>query len=229
VAERRLEDAHRATVDRLVAELRPVRRLRPPLVRLLAWLPLPLVALAWVVGFHLRPDAGAELQRPLFLLEIACFAAAGAVAAALALRAAVPGDEPRTGITAAAAMLAVAAALLVLLEPRGVEPLAAFVAHGAMCSALTALLALVPWVALLIAVGRGVPLASARAGAFAGAAAFLLANALMRLACPLDERLHLLVWHAGPIVPALLLSALLGWQFLAPGRGPRRGSASRRP
>jgi hypothetical protein len=215
VAERPLPEAHRAVVDRLAAELRPVRRLRPPLVRLAAWLPLQLVALAWVVGFHLRPDAAAELGRPLFLLELAGLTLAGAVAAALALRSAVPGEEPGTGEVAGAVALALAASLLVLFEPGGgVEPLRAFVAHGVGCAILTTLLALVPWIALLAALARGAPLDGRRAGTWAGVAAFLLACALMRFACGLDERMHLLVWHAAPVVPAALLSAWVGWTWL---------------
>jgi hypothetical protein len=216
VAERELPEVHRAVVDRLVGDLRPVRRLKPPGIRLLLWLPVQLVVLAWVIVFHLRGDAAGALARPPFLLEVAALAAAGVVAAALALRGAVPGDEPSSREAAAAIALALGATLLLLLEPaHGTPPASTFVAHGVPCAVLTAALAALPWLLLLVALARGAPLHGARAAAWAATAALLVAGALMRLACPLDERLHLLVWHAGPTVPALLLSAAVGWSLLA--------------
>ncbi len=49
------------------------------------------------------------------------------------------------------------------------------------------------------------------------------ASLLMRVDCPLDERLHLLVWHALPVAGGTLLSALigLGWLRRWRSRAPR--------
>ena len=103
----------------------------------------------------------------------------------------------------------------------------AFVATGLGCAMRTVLLAVLPWCALLIAVRRGAPPDPAKAGAFIGGAAFLMAALLLRFRCPLDERLHLLVWHALPVVGGTLLSALLASLACAAGVDAARSEAQR--
>lgn len=68
-----------------------------------------------------------------------------------------------------------------------------------------------------------VPSAPAGAGALAGAAAFLLAAAAMRVAYRIDDPLHLVTWHALPITLGAGLSARVGvvwlgrWWLRPPG------------
>ena len=97
---------------------------------------------------------------------------------------------------------------------RGDVAVSQFIATGLGCATSTVGLAALPWCALLIAVRRGAPLAPARAGALLGAAAFFMAALLMRARCPLDERLHLLVWHALPVAGGTVLSAVVGLAWL---------------
>ena len=107
------------------------------------------------------------------------------------------------------------AALLWFLQPRhGELAVTQFIGTGIGCASRTVVLAALPLCALLIAVRRGAPLAPARAGALAGGAAFLTAALLMRIDCPLDERLHLLVWHALPVAGGAGLSAVIGFVWL---------------
>lgn len=213
---------HDAVVDRVTSDLRPVRRLWPPAARLAVWLAIAAMALAWVLLFHLRPDAGREFADLLFVLQLATFAGAGVLAALLALRAAVPGDDPSRIQVGAALGLAGLGALLLLLEPAHLErPLSAFAAHGAGCAVLTLLLAAAPLVTLAIAVRRGAPFAAARAAAWVGAGALLLAFALMRLACPRDELFHVAVWHGCPVLLGVTLAALSGTLWI------HRGGAAR--
>jgi len=51
-------------------------------------------------------------------------------------------------------------------------------------------------------------------GAYAGAAAFLFAAAAVRIACSIDEHLHLLAWHMMPIAIGAALSAVAGARWL---------------
>jgi hypothetical protein len=63
-------------------------------------------------------------------------------------------------------------------------------------------------------VRRGAPLDAAVAGACAGAAALLFGAAAVRIACPIDEGLHLLTWHTLPIAIGAALSAVVGARWL---------------
>jgi hypothetical protein len=67
---------------------------------------------------------------------------------------------------------------------------------------------LVPWLALVAAVARGAPLDARGAGAYVGGAAFLIGTAAVRLACPVDDGHHLLVWHVVPVIAWTAISAL---------------------
>jgi hypothetical protein len=212
---------HRALVDRLAAEARPVRPLWRPAARLLLWLALVVVVLGLVARFHLRPDARSALASPLFAAQLVALAAAGVAAALLALRAAVPGDEPTRGQSALVSGVAALGVALLLGEPGRLGPLATFVAQGIPCVVLTATLALAPWLALLVAVRRGAPLTPAGAGVWVGAGALLSAGALMRLACPSDDRFHLLAWHVTPVAAGIALSTAAARLLL----GRRRGAA----
>src|SRR5207247_7710570 len=82
---------HERLVARLVADARPVRPLWSPHTRLAVWLVLQALTLGFAVEFGLRQDLGAHLRQPLFLLEVGALIAAGATAAAVAVRAAVHG------------------------------------------------------------------------------------------------------------------------------------------
>ena len=82
---------HDRLVARLVADAAPVRPLWSPYTRLALWLVLEALMLGVAVQVGLRRDLGDHLRQPLFLLELGMLSATGAMAAALALRGAVPG------------------------------------------------------------------------------------------------------------------------------------------
>ncbi len=202
-------------VDRLVTDARPVRPLWPPGARLAVW--LAVVALvAVVVGRpYLRSDVARRLASPTFLLEMAAMLLAGSLLGLEALRAAVPGcrpNRPAIGVAIAAVALV---GILQLRQPIhwGWTP-DFFLQLGELCLWRTAGLVVVPWVWLLAAVRRGAPLATARAAALAGAAAFGLTFVIMRFCCRTDELLHLTVFHVLPVLVGTALSAGLGLLLL---------------
>ena len=82
---------HERLVARLVADARPVRPLWSPHTRLALWLVLQVLTLGVAVEFGLRQDLGDHLRQPHFLFEVGALVAAGAMAAAVALRGAIPG------------------------------------------------------------------------------------------------------------------------------------------
>jgi hypothetical protein len=169
-----------------------------------------------VVGLSgVRPDLARKLGDPVYLLETALLAMAGLMAALLALQEAIPGRAARRLERMVPFGLVLVAAVLWFCHPmRGDVAASQFIATGLGCAARTVGLAALPWGALLIAVRRGAPLAPARAGALLGGAAFFTAALLVRVQCPLDERLHLLVWHALPVAGGTMLSAGVGLAWL---------------
>jgi hypothetical protein len=223
------EDRHRALVERLAANLRPVRRLWPVSIRFGLWLILEVGVLAWV-GTRTHNDFMRKLEAPQYMLEVALFGAAAIVAAIIALRSAIPGRQVRAGEIAFVLAPVLAGIGLVFTEPlRTGYPLAEFILTGLSCAYQTCLLAAAPCIALWWAVKRGAPMRGATAGLAAGAAAAFFSFAMMRIGCPIDERLHLLTWHLIPALIVAALSALAGafWLRFRPRVGPHNSETKK--
>jgi hypothetical protein len=47
-------------------------------------------------------------------------------------------------------------------------------------------------------------------GLLVGGGALLFSFAVMRIACPIDEPLHLLTWHLLPVLIVIVLSTVVG-------------------
>jgi len=206
------QTVHQETVARIVASLQPVRRLWPLSWRLAAWALLEIAVLLFALHTTRRTDLEQQMQNPWYLFGVGGFVLAGSLGAALALRSAIPGREPRAVQSVLLMVLALGSALLILREPfTGNLLVSTFIKTGIPCSRGIVVLAAIPWVALVCAVRRGAPLSAGFGGALIGAAAFLTSFAFMRLRCPIDEGAHLLVWH---LLPALVGIALSAWTGL---------------
>jgi hypothetical protein len=203
---------HQTIVEQIVVELRPVRRLWPVSVRLGLWLALEVGLLLLLIDHEFRPDLTRQLRNPWYIFEAAGFAAAGTLAGLLALRAAIPGRQPRKAEFLLLLFLTITSVLLPLFHEPANEhlELADFIYKGVPCTIRIGIFALLPWLGLFLAARRGAPLAAAAEGALVGAAAFLFSFALMRASCPLDDRLHLLMWHLLPALVGVVLSACVG-------------------
>jgi hypothetical protein len=146
---------------------------------------------------------------------------AGAIGGALALRSAIPGRAPRRMELGLLLVITVASALALLHQPINlVMPIGNFIRQGLPCLFAIAMFAALPLLVLFWAVRRGAPLAGGVSGALAGAGAFLFSFALMRVDCPIDEGLHLLMWHFLPALIGVALSAAAGF-LLFRKLGPR--------
>ena len=206
------ETRHRALVERLVSQLRPVRRLWPVNVRLAIWIALEAAVLLFVTLHTHRTDLAQQIHNLWFLLGVGGFAVAGTLGGALALRSAIPGREPRTTEFVLLIVLTAASGLVLLHEPIDFGmPIGTFIRQGLSCVFGTLMLAALPLLALFWAVRRGAPLAGGIGGALAGAGAFLFSFAFMRVNCPIDEGLHLFMWHFLPALIGVALSAGAGY------------------
>ncbi len=218
------DERHRALVEQLAANLRPVRRLWPIRVRLALWLAVGAVVAGWVLT-HTHNDFVHKLGDPTYALETLFFAAAAVMVAIIALRAAIPGLESASALVALPFALVALGTLMVIMQPmRTGYPLSEFIRAGRICAYDTWLLAAAPWVVLWWAVRRGAPIHGGSAGFAVGAAAALFSFALMRLGCPNDERLHLLVWHLFPAILVTAISAVAGALWLRLRLGATRAA-----
>src|SRR5437660_7811087 len=83
-------------IDALVADVKPVRRLRPPVVRASCWLLFAALLLALVaVGHGVRPDLMLKLRQPVFTTSVAAALMTGVLAAMASFIASVPGRSRR--------------------------------------------------------------------------------------------------------------------------------------
>jgi hypothetical protein len=161
--------------------------------------------------FGLRDDVVDQIRRPLYGFEVATLLLAAAAAAAAALRAAVPGLDPRRPVGLAVGLASVGLALHLFAPTPRVTDISVL---GLRCAACVGLFGLLPWLALFVAVRRAAPLDGPETGVYLGAAAFLVGAAAVRVACPVDDGLHLLAWHAVPAVAWTAASALVGAAWL---------------
>ena len=212
-----------SVIAQLSDDLHPVRRLWQPRTRLLVWLGVQVsVLFAALLLFGVRGDSDTKLQQVPFAAELVALAAIAIMTALLALRAAVPGREPRVGITLG--LLAVIVSLLAgryAAEPSLSASTHEFIAMGWPCALRALAVAGIPWIAILVAIRRGATLVAVTAGVLGGAASFFFAALTLRLACSLDDNWHLIVWHLGPVVIGLTASAVLGRLWLARWRRAR--------
>ena len=227
----RTPPVHDALVARLKADLTPVRPLWPVSVRLASWLVLAgaLIAVAMKVG--LRHDLAMQLRRPLYLFELATLLGAGTAAASAALSGAVPGRDGRS-MGYAGLVLGLVSGALLLSEPAAAAfSVGPFIESGLRCAFCVTIFGVVPWAAMLAAVGRGAPLEARATGALAGGAAFAMGAAAVRVACPIDDPLHVLTWHMAPVVAWTMFSAAVGsvwlmrWRHLPGWTTSRSGAA----
>lgn len=210
-------------IDALVADLKPVRRLLPPVWRLLAWLAVSVPAAAVAVAMaRTRPDLAAKFAEPTYIAEQVAAVVTALVAGWAALVGCVPG-APRWKLRAPAIPLIF---WMLSLGRQCWDEWVLFGASGMefrsdwMCLPSIALTGAIPALAIVIAIRRGGRLGSAPVlwGSLAAAA---LANVALRLFHAEDAALMVIVWQFGSV--ALFTMILTSCQrFLMPARGVRR-------
>jgi hypothetical protein len=224
---------YQAAIDRLLHDFQPVKRLWPVGLRLLCWILFD--ATVAVLAARLSGAPLADTVRGADFYSSAIFGLAGVGAAWLALRSVVPGREPsfrelRTllvGFSAATLIVPFAAS-------------ASFRLFAGLDADLSSTwrwlgLAIVPWLGLLWAAWRGVPVRPGRTGALIGVAAACIALASDGLlfgdaasASATGVALFgaiTIVWSTA--AGAMWLNPARWWQQHFRARGPRPSAAVR--
>lgn len=200
-------------IDSLVRDLEPVSPLPLPAIRLGRWgaASVALVA-ASVAVLGRRGDFGTAVFTQPFQAHVAFLVLAAVSSAAAALALAIPG-EPVGRWRRAAPAVALGAWLAWLageLMPLAAAGEAAWPAAGWGCVAKAFTIGATPGLILAVMVGRGAPGDVRATVTFAALAAAAVGALGVELTCPLDGPMHLLLWHAGPVMVVVLLAALFG-------------------
>jgi hypothetical protein len=184
-------------------------------MRLAFWMILEVGIVAWAMS-HTSNHFVQKLTHPVYVIEIVFFVAAAIISALLALRSAIPGRTlPTREVALAAALVLTATILLTVATPMDTATqLGNFVRVGLRCAFETVMFGTLPWLALWWMVRRGAPLSGLVSGLLVGAGSLLFSFATMRIVCPIDDPLHLLMWHLLPAIAMIGLSTLAGAVWL---------------
>jgi hypothetical protein len=202
----------------LARDLRPVRPLSSPSLRLSRWL----AAVVAVAAFGIwllspRPDLASAINNAVFDTRFVLTAAAGIFAGAAAFVLSVPGAERYRAQRIIPFICAIAWTLLlgVLLigGGRGVERLVAFPVNWP-CGYKILAFSVIFGSALLIGLRRAAPLELIWSAALAALSSTALAAAATQLICPVDDPAHQIVGHVVPVTVLAILGTLIGFRTL---------------
>lgn len=211
-------------IERLASGLRPVRPLRPPLLRAGLWLAFALVVLVGIVGSHgLRPDLAERFARPDFRLEWFASILTGVLAAVSTFYLSLPDRSWRWALLPLPALVFWLATLgygcLLDWYTYGPEGLVPGVSLECFQSIVTTSIPLGLGLLLMVRHAGSVrPTMTTTTGALAVAA---LAASGLSLYHHVDAAIMILIWHIGTIAIVVTVGNLTG-PWLLRWIGPRR-------
>jgi hypothetical protein len=210
----------------LARDLRPVRPLSSPSLRLSRWLAAVLAVAAlgiWLLGP--RADLASAIGNTVYDARFVLTVAAGMFAGAAAFVLSVPAAEHYRAQRIIPFAFAIAWTLLlgVLLAGggRGVERLLAFPVNWP-CGYKILVFSVIFGGALLIALRRAAPLEITWTAALAALSSTALAAAATQLICPVDDAAHQIVGHVMPVTVLAVLGTVIGFRTLNWRRSARR-------
>lgn len=189
-----------ALMDRLSADLTPVRR-RSPARELSMIAGIGAIELGMVAGAGLmRPDMESMIGSPYMIWKLGTLAALAAAGSALAVRSFVPTISPRKGVSilAALALLAMAIGVAGISPPQGAMTLVGRLAprYGVICSISIIGLSMPIMAALGWLMRRAAPGYPRQSAAACGLAAGALGALVFALCCRFNDPLYIVVWYS---------------------------------
>ena len=200
-------------IDRLVASAKPVRRLRPPLVRASLWLLLAFAVMALLAISHgFRTDIVHRLQQPVFLISIVASLATGIFAAIASFIVSLP-DRSRLWLLLPAPTLLIWVSTIgygCLTDWVSIQPGGVHLGEAARCFA-TLLLTTVPLsLSMLFMLRYAAFLRPTLVVATGSLAVAAIASAALSLFHDLDATVMILIWNLGVAALIVALGAALG-------------------
>ncbi len=205
-------------IQQLTSDLQPVRRLRPLAVRVAGWFVIALASLGLVmILMGVRRELGDAADRADFAIEAALLIVTALSAAVGALMVSIPGAD--LGKLARSLPIVVGTTTIVwalgeLLVASATGAPTGRLTFAWHCVYKTASVAAIPSVVLFMMVKRAAPLHAARAGFLAILATAAVGVLGANIICPNDRPLHMLLWHAAPLMLFAALGAGLGTWLL---------------
>ena len=200
-------------IDSLVRDLEPVSPLPLPAIRLGRWAAASVALVAASVAvLGRRGDFGTAVFTQPFQAHVLFLILAAVSSAGAALALAIPGEPLRSWRRAAPALAlgAWVAWLAGELMPLAATGGAAWPVAGWGCVAKAFAIGVTPGLAMAVMVGRAAPGDVRGTVTFAALAAAAVGALGVELTCPLNGPMHLLLWHAGPVLVVVLLAARFG-------------------
>jgi hypothetical protein len=197
-------------IKSLVADAKPVRRLRPPVIRAFLWVLYAAVIVALLVVSHgLRSDIGVRLGQPLFVTGIAASLMTGVLAAVAAFIVSLP-DRSRTWLLLPMPTLVLwvcTTSYQCLTDWVSIQPDGIRLGEAANCFATLVLTSVPLWLAMLVMLRYIGLVRSAAAAIAASLAVAAVASTALSLLHDLEASALVLMWNLGT---AALLVGLAG-------------------
>ena len=205
-------------IQQLTHDLQPVRRLRPVAVRIAGWLVVAVASLGLGLSvMGIRRELGDAVDRTDFAIESVLLIVTALSAAVGALLVSVPGADRIRHLRVLPIVVGTATVLWALgdlLMAAATGAPAGVMTPGWYCVYTTAGIAAIPSVVLFVMIRRAAPLHAARAGFLALLATAAVGVIGANFMCPYDRPLHMLLWHAAPLMLFAGLGAGLGTWLL---------------
>jgi len=206
----------------LAADLEPVRRLRPPVMRAMCWLLLAAAVLTLLaISQGIRPDLAPRLQDPTFAISMAASLLTGVLAAIAAFQVSLP-DRSRLWL------FFPVPALVVWLSNIGYQCLVRWIAIGpdgvsfgetARCFATLVLTSLPLSLAMLVMLRYAAPLRPISVALMGSLAVASITATALSLFHAIDATVMILMWNVGTTVLFVGLAGVFGrrmFRWVAP-------------
>lgn len=200
-------------VDHLATDLRPVRRLRPPLVRALGWLAFAAAVIGVAVlieGF--RHDIGTRIRLPHDVAQWVFSVVTGVLAAIAAFTVSLPDRSPRWALLPLPALALWLASLGwgCLADIARLGPESLVLGTSWSCLRFIVGLGLPLTLAMLLSLRHAGPIRPVPVTLLGGLAAAALCSAGLSLFHHLDAAAMVLAWHGGAMLVVVLVSGAMG-------------------
>jgi hypothetical protein len=212
-----------ALIQTLASDLRPVRRLRPPLIRACCWLLLAALVIALLaVNQSIRSGMPLQWHDRLSLVELGAMFLTGMTAAIAAFMLSLP-DRSRMWLLLPLPALALWLSSCgyqcltdwIVVQPGGMQ-----MGETMRCFATLVLTSLPLSLAMLVMLRYAAPLRPAAATLTGGLAVAAMAAAAHSLVHGMDATAMTLIWNLGPAVVLVLVGSAFGPRLLAWAASP---------
>ncbi|MGE0652547.1 MAG: NrsF family protein [Alphaproteobacteria bacterium] len=205
-------------IDALTADAAPVRRLRPPMMRALAWIAGAAIIVGAISLLHgLRPDLGSKLADSVFVMQIVAAAATGVLACIAAFQLSVPDRSPAWIALPLPALVIWFSAIgygcltdWISLEPEGIKW-----GRAIDCLATLVVTSVPLWLFLIVMLRRAAPMSRRLSALTASLAVAAITAVAMSLYHDLDATVMVLMWNLGIAMLVLGLGRAFGPAMLA--------------